>query len=220
MHLVAYAIASCYSCTVNDERDGTTEATPARSDRSDAMKTTWTIDPAHTQAEFSAKHMMITNVRGHFDGATGTIEFDEADPTNSSVEATFDASTIDSGQAQRDGHLKGPDFLDVAKWPKITFRSTGIEKAGSGYRITGDLTIRDVTKPVVLDADFIGIVKGMQGGRHAGFSARTKIDREAWGLTWNMGLEAGGWLVGKEVSISIDAAADQVAVQQLEADAA
>jgi polyisoprenoid-binding protein YceI len=184
------------------------------------MKTTWTIDAAHTQAEFSAKHMMITNVRGHFDGATGTIEFDEADPTSSTVEATLDASTIDSGMAQRDGHLKGPDFLDVERWPTITFRSTKVEKAGRGYRITGDLTIRDVTKPVVLEADFLGIVLGMQGGRHAGFSAKTKIDREAWGLTWNMGLEAGGWLVGKEVTISIDAAADQVAAQRLETNAA
>ena len=173
------------------------------------MKTTWTIDPAHTQAEFSAKHMMITNVRGRFDGASGTIELDEADPTNSSVVATLDASTINTGQAQRDGHLKGPDFLDVGRFPAITFRSTKVEKAGDGYRITGDLTIKDVTKSVVLEAEFLGVVTNMQGGRHAGFTGRTRIDRESWGLTWNVGLEAGGWLVGKDVTISIDAAADQ-----------
>lgn len=184
------------------------------------MKTRWTIDPAHTQAEFSAKHMMITSVRGHFAGATGRIDFDEADPTNSYVEATLDTSTIDTGQAQRDGHLKSPDFLDAEKWPTLTFRSTKIEKAGDGYRIAGDLTIRDVTKPVVLEADFLGIVRSMQGGRHAGFSAKTKIDREAWGLTWNVGLEAGGWLVGKEVTISIDAAADEVVAEKAAADAA
>jgi polyisoprenoid-binding protein YceI len=184
------------------------------------MKTTWTIDPAHTQAEFSARHMMITSVRGHFAGATGTIEFDEADPTNSSVEAILDASTIDTGHAQRDGHLRSPDFLDVEKWPTITFRSTSIEKAGDGYAISGDLTIRDVTKPVVLVADHLGIVRGMQGGRHAGFTAKTRIDREAWGLTWNMGLETGGWLVGKEVTISIDAAADEVAAPKAEVEAA
>jgi polyisoprenoid-binding protein YceI len=184
------------------------------------MKTTWTIDAAHTQAEFSARHMMITTVRGHFDGATGRIEFDEADPTDSYVEATLDASTIDSGMAQRDGHLKGPDFLDVSTYPTITFRSTRIDKAGAGYRITGDLTIRDVTRPVVLDADFLGIVRGLQGGRHAGFTAKTKIDREAWGLTWNMGLESGGWLVGKEVTISIDAAADEAVAAKAEGRAA
>ena len=184
------------------------------------MKTTWKIDPAHTQADFAARHMMITTVRGHFAGATGTIEFDEADPTNSIVEATLDVSTIDSGQAQRDDHLRSPDFLDVEKWPTITFRSTKIDRAGDGYRIAGDLTVKDVTKSVVLEADFLGIVRGMRGGRHAGFTARTKIDREAWGLTWNMGLETGGWLVGKEVTISIDAAADQVAAEKVEMRAA
>jgi len=184
------------------------------------MKHTWTIDPAHTQAEFSAKHMMITTVRGHFAGATGTIEFDEADPTNSSVEATLDASTIDTGQAQRDGHLRSPDFLDVERFPVITFRSTRIEKAGDGFKVTGDLTIRDVTRSVVLDAEFLGVVRSMQGGRHAGFTARTKLDRESFGLTWNVGLEAGGWLVGRDITISIDAAADQPAAAKPASDAA
>jgi polyisoprenoid-binding protein YceI len=175
------------------------------------VKTTWTIDPAHTQAEFSAKHMMITTVRGHFDGATGTIELDEDDLTRSSVVATLDASTVDTGMAQRDAHLRSADFLDAERFPAITFRSTRIEKAGHGYRIVGDLTIRDVTRSVTLEAGFLGIIPGMQGGRHAGFTARTRIDREAWGLTWNVGLEAGGWLVGREITISIDAAADQAA---------
>jgi polyisoprenoid-binding protein YceI len=195
-------------------------ATPATERQERTMKTSWTIDAAHTQAEFSAKHMMITNVRGHFDGATGRIDFDEADPTNSYVEATLDASTIDTGMAQRDGHLRSPDFLDVERWPTITFRSTKIEKAGDRFKITGDLTIRDVTKPVVLDAEFLGIVQGMRGGRHAGFSGRARIDREAWGLTWNMGLETGGWLVGKEVTISIDAAADEAVAGKAETNAA
>jgi polyisoprenoid-binding protein YceI len=178
------------------------------------MKTTWTIDPAHTQAEFSAKHMMITTVRGHLSGATGTIELDEDDLTRSSVVATLDASTVDTGMAQRDAHLRSPDFLDAERFPVIAFRSTRIEKAGDGYRITGDLTIRDVTRSVVLDAAFLGVVPSMQGGRHAGFTARTRIDREEWGLTWNVGLEAGGWLVGKEITISIEAAADQAAAQE------
>jgi polyisoprenoid-binding protein YceI len=178
------------------------------------MRSTWTIDPAHTQAEFSAKQMMITTVRGHVAGATGTIEFDEDDLTDSSVVAAFDASSVDTGQAQRDAHLRSPDFLDVERFPTIDFRSSSIEKAGDDYRIVGDLTIRDVTRTVVLDAEFIGVVPSMQGVRHAGFTARTKIDREAWGLTWNVGLEAGGWLVGREITISIDAAADQAAAQK------
>jgi polyisoprenoid-binding protein YceI len=178
------------------------------------MKSTWTIDSAHTQAEFTARHMMITKVRGSFDGATGVIEFDEDDPTNSSVEATLDASTITTGQEQRDAHLRSGDFLESDTYPHITFKSTKIEKKADRYAITGDLTIKGVTKPVVLDADFLGIVHNMQGGRHAGFSASTKIDREEWGLTWNVGLETGGLLVGKEVTISIDAAADQAAAEK------
>ncbi len=182
----------------------------------DPMKTTWTIDAAHTQAEFSAKHMMITTVRGHFDGASGTIEFDEDDPTNSSVVATLDAASVNTGQGQRDGHLKSPDFLDVERFPTITFRSTKVEKAGDGYRISGDLTIKDVTKSVVLDAEYLGVVTNMKDGRHAGFAAKTKIDREAFGLTWNVALESGGWLVGREITISIDAAADQAVAAQVE----
>ncbi len=176
------------------------------------MRTTWTIDPAHTQAEFSTKHMMISTVRGHLGGVSGTIELDQDDLTRSSVTVTLDAATVDTGMAQRDAHLRSADFLDVERFPTLSFRSTSIEKAGDGYRISGDLTIRDVTRSVVLDADFLGIVPGMQGGRHAGFTARTRIDREAWGLTWNVGLEAGGWLVGKEITISIEAAADEAQV--------
>ncbi len=130
------------------------------------------------------------------------------------MEATLDASTITTGQEQRDAHLRSGDFLDSEKYPHITFKSTRIEKKGGRYAITGDLTIKGVTKPVVLDTDFLGIVQNMQGGRHAGFSASTKIDREEWGLTWNVGLEAGGWLVGKEITISIDAAADQAAAEK------
>ena len=172
------------------------------------MKSTWTLDTAHTQADFSAKHLMISTVRGHFAGIAGTIELDEDDLTNSTVVVAIDATTVDTGMAQRDGHLRGADFFDVATYPTITFRSTKVEKAGAEYRIAGDLTIRDVTRSVVLDAEFLGIVPSMQGGRHAGFSATTKIDREDWGLTWNVGLESGGWLVGKEITLTIDAAAD------------
>jgi polyisoprenoid-binding protein YceI len=172
------------------------------------MKSTWTLDTAHTQVDFSAKHMMISTVRGHFAGITGTIELDEDDLTSSSVVVAIDAATVDTGMAQRDGHLRSADFFDTEKYPTMTFRSTGVEKVGGAYRITGELTIKDVTRPIVLDAEFLGIVSGMRGGRHAGFAAKTKITREDWGLTWNVGLESGGWLVGKEITLTIDAAAD------------
>ncbi|MEI8332509.1 MAG: YceI family protein [Chloroflexota bacterium] len=172
------------------------------------MKSTWTLDTAHTQADFAAKHLMISTVRGHFAGIAGTIELDEDDLTNSTVVVAIDATTVDTGMAQRDGHLRGTDFFDVETYPTISFRSTKVEKAGAEYRIAGDLTIKDVTRPVVLDAEFLGIVPSMQGGRHAGFTATTKIDREDWGLKWNVGLESGGWLVGKEITLTIDAAAD------------
>lgn len=176
------------------------------------MKSTWTIDTAHTQVDFSAKHMMISTVRGHFSGIEGTIELDETDLTGSSVAVTIDASTVDTGMGQRDAHLRSADFFAVETYPRITFRSTKVEQAGDGYRITGDLTIRDVTRQVVLDAEYLGVVTSMQGGRHAGFSARTKLNREDWGLTWNVGLESGGWLVGKDITLTIDAAADEVTV--------
>jgi polyisoprenoid-binding protein YceI len=174
------------------------------------MKSTWTIDTAHTQVDFSAKHMMISTVRGHFAGIDGTIELDEADLVNSSVVVAIDASTVDTGMGQRDAHLRSADFFAVETYPKITFRSTKIERAGDGYRITGDLTIKDVTRPVVLEAEYLGVVTSMQGGRHAGFAATTRLNREDWGLTWNVGLESGGWLVGKDITLTIDAAADEV----------
>jgi polyisoprenoid-binding protein YceI len=176
------------------------------------MKSTWTIDGAHTQVDFSVKHMMISTVRGHFAGIAGTIELDEADLTGSSVSVTIDASTVDTGMAQRDAHLKSAEFFDVENHPTVTFRSTKVEKAGDGYRISGDLTIRGVTRQVVLDAEHLGVVQSMQGGRHAGFAATTKLDRDDWGLTWNVGLESGGWLVGKDITLTIDAAADEVTV--------
>jgi polyisoprenoid-binding protein YceI len=172
------------------------------------MKSTWTIDTAHTQVDFSTKHMMISTVRGHFAGITGTIELDEDDLTSSSVVVAIDAATVDTGMAQRDGHLRSADFFDTEKYPTMTFKSTTVEKVGGAYRITGDLTIKDLTRPIVLDAEFLGVVSGMRGGRHAGFAAKTKIGREDWGLTWNVGLESGGWLVGKEITLTIDAAAD------------
>lgn len=172
---------------------------------------TWQIDTAHTVVSFTGKHMMITKVRGIFKGVTGTIDFDGADPARASVEVTIPAATVDTGTDPRDNHLRSADFLDVENHPTLTFRSTSIAPKGDRWAITGDLTIRGVTRPVVLDAESLGIVKGMDGRRHAGFEATTKIKRSDWGLTWNVGLEAGGWLVSDEISIELEVAADEVA---------
>jgi polyisoprenoid-binding protein YceI len=172
---------------------------------------TWQIDTAHTVVSFTGKHMMITKVRGIFKGVTGTIEFDEADPARSAVEVTIPAATVETGMEARDNHLRSADFLDVERYPTLTFQSTAIERKGDRWAITGDLTIRGVTRPVVLATEALGVVTGMDGRRHAGFEATTKIKRSDWGLTWNVGLEAGGWLVSDEISIELEVAADEVA---------
>ncbi len=172
---------------------------------------TWQIDTAHTVVSFTGKHMMITKVRGIFKDVTGTVEYDEADPTRSSVEVTIPAATVETGMEARDTHLRSADFLAVESHPTLTFRSTSIAPKGDRWAIRGDLTIRGVTRPVVLDTEALGVVVGMDGRRHAGFEATTKIKRSDWGLTWNVGLEAGGWLVSDEISIELEVAADEVA---------
>jgi polyisoprenoid-binding protein YceI len=173
--------------------------------------TTWQIDSAHTVVSFTGRHMMITKVRGMFKDVTGTIDFDEAGPARSSVAISVPTATVDTGTEARDNHLRSADFLDVENHPAMTFRSTAIERKGDRWAITGDLAIRGVTRPVVLDTEALGVVTGMDGRRHAGFEASTKIRRSDWGLTWNVGLEAGGWLVSDEIAIEIEVAADEVA---------
>jgi polyisoprenoid-binding protein YceI len=173
----------------------------------------WTIDPAHAMASFSAKHMMITTVRGTFTKIEGTIDYDPAHPEQASVAVTIDVNSMTTtGVEQRDNHLKSPDFLDVAQYPTITFKSTKVEPYNGGQKakITGDLTVRDVTKPVTLDTALVGEGKSPFGKTVAGFEATTKINREDWGLTWNMALETGGWLVGKEIKIELDVEAIKV----------
>ena len=167
--------------------------------------TLWNIDTTHAQANFAARHMMITTVRGSFNKITGTINFDPANPSAASVEAVIDTTTMSStGNDQRDGHLKSPDFLDIEKFPTITFKSTKVEANGSEGKIYGDLTIKGVTKPVVLQAEFLGQGKSPFGTTVAGFNGKTKINREDFGLNWNMALEAGGWLVSKDITIELD----------------
>lgn len=172
----------------------------------------WKIDPAHSSAEFSAKHMMITTVRGRISVVDGVLDFDPANPTAASVEATLDASSINSGVADRDGHLRSADFLDVENFPTIQFKSTSVEVTGDKKaHVHGDLTIRGVTKPVVLDVELLGVsTSPFDQTERAGFVASTSINREDWDLTWNVALEAGGLLVSKDVRISLDAQAIKV----------
>jgi polyisoprenoid-binding protein YceI len=172
----------------------------------------WDLDPAHSQIEFAVKHMMVTTVRGQFRKFTVAVDFDEANPERSTVEAHIDASSIDTGMEARDAHLRSADFFDADQYPELTFRSTHIARRGDGYEIDGDLTIRGETRPVTLEAEIGGVVPNMQGGRRAAFAATTKISRKAWGLTWNVALESGGFLVGDDIKISLD-----VAVLQAEA---
>jgi len=167
-------------------------------------KTTWKLDPSHTLVEFSAKHLMITTVKGRFTDVEGVIHADERDVTKSSVEATLKAVSIDTRTEQRDNHLRSADFLEVEKYPDITFRSTRIEGSRKEFKLTGDLTIRGVTKPVTLDVTFEGQTKDPWGGERVGFSASGKIDRREFGLTWNVVLEAGGLTVGNDIKINIE----------------
>lgn len=180
--------------------------TDGRHERIAHTMTSWNFDPSHTHIEFSAKHMMVTTVKGRFDKFSGDVEIDEQHPEHSHVSVDIDATSLDTGFPQRDGHLRSPDFFDTGKFPTISFKSTRIERLGEDRgRLIGDLTIRGETRPVTLDATFEGEMNDMQGKRHAGFTASTTISRKDWGLQWNVALESGGWLVGDAVRINIDA---------------
>lgn len=170
------------------------------------------IDQSHSEIQFSARHMMVSKVRGVFETWNGTIALDPANPASTTVDITIDAASINTKDAQRDGHLRSPDFLNVEKFPSVTFKSTKVDVTGDNTaKLSGDLTIAGTTKPVVLDVEYQGNAKSPWGTTNYGFSAHTKINREDWGLTWNAALETGGWLVGKEISIDIDLELIQVA---------
>ena len=173
-------------------------------------KTTWKLDPSHTLVEFSAKHLMITTVKGRFTDVEGVIHAEDKDIKNSSVEATLKAATIDTRTEQRDNHLRSADFLDVENFPAITFKSTAIEGNKHEFKLIGDLTIRGVTKPITLDVTYEGQTKDPWGGERIGFSASGKIDRRDFGLTWNVVLEAGGLTVGNDIKINIEVEAVKV----------
>jgi polyisoprenoid-binding protein YceI len=171
-----------------------------------ASADTWQIDPVHTTVEFTVRHMMISNVRGLFTKVAGTITAKDSDPASVKVEATIDTSSIDTRSADRDADLKSANFLDVAKYPTMTFKSKKIEPAGPGkWKMVGDLTLHGVTKEVTLDVQGpTAPIKDPWGNSRAGASATTKINRKDFGLTWNKALETGGAVVGEEVTVSID----------------
>ena len=165
----------------------------------------WNIDTSHSEILFRVRHMMISHVRGQFNTFSGTIAIDEANPSASSVAVSIDVASINTRDEKRDEHLKSPDFFDAATYPHITFASTALEVTGANTgKIHGDLTIKGVTKPVVLDATFVGKAKSPWGTTSAGFNASTTINRTDFGLTWNVALETGGILVGEEITIDIE----------------
>jgi len=172
-----------------------------------ASLVTWKIDPAHTVAEFKVKHMMIANVKGTIKGITGDLTEHTTDASLSSIEATLDVSTLNTGEPQRDGHLKSPDFLELEKYPTITLKSTQVERKGEDeYAVTGDLTIHGVTRPVTLSVEGpTPPQKDPWGNVRIGLEATTKIDRKDFGLIWNTALETGGILVGDTVHITLEA---------------
>jgi polyisoprenoid-binding protein YceI len=171
--------------------------------RPDIESGLWTLDKAHTKIGFVAKHLMVTKVRGHFDLGEARVEIGE-ELTDSKIEVTLDAASINTGATDRDNHLRSSDFLDVETYPTVRFVSTEISRHGETWKITGDLTVRETTRPVALEATYEGSATDPWGNEHIGFSANATINREAWGLTWNAALEGGGWLVSKEVVLEIE----------------
>jgi polyisoprenoid-binding protein YceI len=165
----------------------------------------WQIDPAHSHIQFSARHMMITTVRGRFENFSGTVDFDEDNPENSTVHIEIDAASINTREEQRDNHLRSADFLHADRYPVLTFTSKRIELIDEDTaRVTGDLTIRDVTREITLRVDYQGQARSPWGTTSAGFSASAKINRKDFNLTWNQALETGGVLVGEEIKIDIE----------------
>ncbi|MGB5186991.1 MAG: YceI family protein [Acidimicrobiia bacterium] len=164
---------------------------------------TWVVDGSHTSAEFVARHLMVAKVRGGFGSVSGTIEVAE-DPTGSSVEISIDTASVSTGDADRDGHIKSADFFDIETHPEMKFVSTAVRPDGSSWVLDGNLTIKEITKPVTLAFDFVGLATDPWGNQKAAFSATTTIDREDWDLTWNVALETGGVLVSKTINIEIE----------------
>ena len=178
----------------------TTAATPTT-----GTTTTWSIDPTHSNVEFAVKHLMISTVKGRFSDVKGTVQYNEADPTKSRVDIEIGIHSIDTRVEQRDAHLRSPDFFDVEKFPKMHFVSKRIEGDANGeFKLIGDLTIRDQTREVTLDAEFQGRNRDPWGGERMGFEAKGKINRKDFGLHWNQALETGGFVVGEDLKLTIE----------------
>lgn len=178
----------------------------------------WKVDNSHTHINFTARHMMISKVRGEFTDYDITVDFDENKLTATTVDVAIKADSINTRDAQRDGHLKSPDFLNAEVYPVITFKSKRVEQDSKNKgRLIGDLTIRDVTREVTLDVEYSGLMNGPWGGTSAGFSGKTVINRKDWGLTWNVALETGGLLVSEQITIEIELELTQVAQPVAEA---
>ncbi|MEM1117232.1 MAG: YceI family protein [Bacteroidota bacterium] len=180
---------------------------------------TYAIDASHSRAEFRVRHLGITNVTGGFDSVTGTLEVGDG-LGSLQANAVIDASTINTGNADRDNHLRSPDFFDVAQYPEITFNTTAVRPGdGGAFTLVGDLTMHGVTQPVELDAEYLGSVTAMDGTEKVGFVASGEIDRTAYGLTWNQALEAGGVLVGEQVTLDLEIQADLQAGEEAASEA-
>jgi polyisoprenoid-binding protein YceI len=167
----------------------------------------YTIDPAHSRLGFSARHAMVATVRGHFNDFTGEATIDTATPAKSTVALTIKAASVDTGVADRNGHLQSADFFDVEKYPEITFASTSVERDGDTWNITGDLTIKDVTKSITIPFEEQGSARDPFGNLRVGFEGATTLLRKDWGLTWNAALETGGFLVSDKVKLEFDVSA-------------
>jgi polyisoprenoid-binding protein YceI len=178
-----------------------TATTPERA----ALTGDYTIDPAHTTIEFVARHAMVTNVRGSFQDFTGSLHLDGQDPGKSTATLDIKMASIDTGNADRDGHLKSADFFKIDEYPDMTFRSTKAESlGGDDYRITGELSLLGVTKPISIDLEFNGVAKDPFGNERVGFEGKAELLRSEWGLTWNAALETGGVVLGDDVKIELD----------------
>jgi polyisoprenoid-binding protein YceI len=179
--------------------------TPSQSVRNVPIPGSYALDQSHSHVSFSARHLMVTKVRGRFPVTAGHLVIAE-DPQKSSVEATIDVTAVESGDPKRDDHLRSADFFDAEHYPTVSFRSTNVENHGNGeFTLTGDLTVRDVTRPVTLHGEFLGSQASPWGDTRIGFTAETEVNRKDWGLEWNVALEAGGVLVSEKAKLTIDA---------------
>ncbi len=165
----------------------------------------WQLDNSHSEIQFSARHMMISKVRGIFETFSGDVNLNQENPEQTSVDVIVDVTSINTRDEQRDGHLKSPDFFDIEQYPNAHFVSTSVERTGDKTaKLHGDLTLRNVTKPIVLDVEYQGMAKSPWGATSAGFTASGTLNRKDWGLNWNQALETGGVLVGEEITLNIE----------------